>query len=178
MLSIRNRSCFFIVIVTWCKYTYHCHYSSFFFLVVFMMFYRHEEHIKNGTERFNLTSGRYTFSVRDTWEINFLTTDYHCIGFFYPFSNNGDGHARRYADARRRSSCVVALVQRSFFFLFSSFISHVLSTDYTYTPIYTQLDLFYSFLLSLVHYQEEKERERGRDRENITKKKKSSGQLK
>ena len=71
----------------------------------------------------------------------FLTSDYHRLeerGFFYPFSNNGDGRKRCYDDARRRSSCVVALVQRVFlppslslsvFLSLSSpspFISHVL----------------------------------------------------
>jgi hypothetical protein len=68
--------------------------------------------------------------VLETHERSILTTDYHVVGFFYPFSNNGDGRVRCYDDARRRSS-IVALVQR--FFLFSPLRSHVLSTDYTYT---------------------------------------------
>jgi len=93
-------------------YLYIYYTSSFFFLTVFMMFYRHEQQVKNGIERFNLWVG-CTLSVRDTWEINFDDWLPRCR-FFYPFSNNGDGRVRCYDDVRRRSSCIVALVQRIF----------------------------------------------------------------
>ena len=82
----------------------------------------------------------------------FLTSDYHRIeeGFFYPFSNNGDGRKRCYDDARRRSSCVVALVQRVFSFS-PSLLSIYFSCPFLLIT-HTQLDPLYLLLLSLVHY--------------------------
>lgn len=67
----------------------------------------------------------------------FLTSDYRRIGFFFfiPSLTTVTVVVRCYDDVRRRSSCIVALVQRFFSLslsLLSPFISHVLSTDYTY----------------------------------------------
>jgi hypothetical protein len=59
MLSIKF-VLFLMLISAWCRYTYHWHCSSFFFFIMFTIFYRHEQQVKNGIERFNLMGVVYT----------------------------------------------------------------------------------------------------------------------
>lgn len=81
----------------------------------------------------------------------FLTSDYRRIGFFFfiPSLTTVTVVVRCYDDVRRRSSCIVALVQCFFSLPLSSL--HLFLMSFLLIT-HTQLDPLYLFLLSVVHY--------------------------